>query len=107
MTKLTGDLALSLLLPDGAAGCFHRMTDNSAECQAARLFVRRHRPTEVTKLLRYDLAVPPRTVAGDRSVVAKISQQLLAIPMPGPFLELEPKSVHLFVKEPLRIDVAG
>ena len=46
-------------------------------------------------------------VAGDLAVLAQVGQELIAAPVPGPFLELEAQAVDFFVEEPLRIDVAG
>ena len=54
-----------------------------------------------------DLAVAERRVAGHLAALAQVGQELVAAPVPGPFLELEAQAVDLLVEEPLRVDVAA
>lgn len=107
MADVAGDLAFRFADGQRAARRFQGVGQRLSEGQLTSLLIVGQTASQASQLLTHVDDAVNGSIAGDFAVLAEIGQDLIAAPMPRPFLELEAHAIDFLVEEPLRIDVAG
>ncbi len=106
MADLPRDFLLAQLIGgDGPARGFQCMDRDLAQDPVADLFISGQRSPMMPETFTYRLQSIHTAVAGQPFIRAEVFEELFSAFLPRPFLDLKAQAVHLFVKQPLRIDV--
>src|SRR5579859_3566249 len=107
MADLAGNFSFVYPWFNRSAARFQSMANDMAQGLNAGLLIDRQNASVAAQGLAQQFQFFKFTIAGNTAALTESRKELPPAPMPGPFLQLKTESIEIFVKESLRVDVAG
>src|SRR5262249_22619648 len=95
---LAGNFAVGFAGVEVATGRLQGMADDQANHAQTCLLIGGKAAAQQAESVGHDVSAQQRAVASDLAVLAQVGEELIAAPVPGPFLELEAQPVQLLVE---------